>query len=224
MAETESFRNLAEEKQERIYRAAVQEFSACGYSNASMNNLVKEAGISKGSLFKYFGTKLDLFDSVVNMAVRLVKTHLKRVRSETNGLPVEERIRGLLLAGFSFIDEHPQLARIYFRLLQSVDSPFGVKWQTSLHRESVDFLHGFLAEGKGRGEIHPDINLQQAAFILSGIMQQLMQAYYTEHVDSGLGLYRSSQEELESWVNTTLQMFFHGIGDSDDNRTGGEKK
>ncbi len=55
------FLNVEPEKQERIINAASKEFSLKGYDNASTNEIVKEAGISKGLLFHYFTNKKGLF-------------------------------------------------------------------------------------------------------------------------------------------------------------------
>lgn len=51
---------MEEEKRERIINAALKEFSK-GYSAANTDIIVKEAGISKGLLFHYFGSKRGLF-------------------------------------------------------------------------------------------------------------------------------------------------------------------
>lgn len=66
------FRALDKEKQERIINAAMKEF-AVGYKNASTDNIVKEAGISKGLLFHYFGTKAQLYNYLVGHAVDTVR-------------------------------------------------------------------------------------------------------------------------------------------------------
>ena len=55
------FLNLDLEKQERILNAAMKEFAQKGFENASTNEIVKEAGISKGLLFHYFKNKKSLF-------------------------------------------------------------------------------------------------------------------------------------------------------------------
>lgn len=55
------FLNLNQEKQDRILNAALKEFAQKGYQNASTNEIVKEAGISKGLLFHYFNNKKDLY-------------------------------------------------------------------------------------------------------------------------------------------------------------------
>ena len=55
------FTELDNEKQERILDAALKEFAEYGYENGSTNRIVKNCGISKGSLFKYFENKEDLY-------------------------------------------------------------------------------------------------------------------------------------------------------------------
>ena len=52
------FTELDSEKQERILDAALKEFAEYGYENGSTNRIVKNCGISKGSLFTYFENKL----------------------------------------------------------------------------------------------------------------------------------------------------------------------
>lgn len=56
-----SFIKANEEKQRSINNAALNEFSKHSYDNASTNKIVKEAGISKGILFHYFGNKKNLY-------------------------------------------------------------------------------------------------------------------------------------------------------------------
>jgi len=66
----EKFLALEEEKRERIIAAAMKEFLA-GYKHASTDNIVREAGISKGLLFYYFGTKERLYQFLVEHIVRI---------------------------------------------------------------------------------------------------------------------------------------------------------
>lgn len=64
----ETFLSLEEAKQERILNAAYQEFSSKGYKDASTNQIAKEAGIGKGTLFYYFGNKENLFHELIEEA------------------------------------------------------------------------------------------------------------------------------------------------------------
>lgn len=55
------FLDLNPEKRDRILNAAISEFAHKGYKNASTNEIVKEAGISKGLIFHYFKNKKQLY-------------------------------------------------------------------------------------------------------------------------------------------------------------------
>ena len=71
--EHQKFMSLEEEKRERILNAAMNEFLN-GYKKASTDNIVRSAGISKGLLFHYFGTKEKLYDFLVDYAIDTVQT------------------------------------------------------------------------------------------------------------------------------------------------------
>lgn len=58
------FHKLAADQQERIARAALAEFAAHGFADASLNRIIDAAGISKGSLYYYFDDKADLYAHV----------------------------------------------------------------------------------------------------------------------------------------------------------------
>ena len=58
---TETFFNLPKEKQQRILKAAAQEFSQVGLNEASIAKVIRTADISRGSFYQYFRDKEDLY-------------------------------------------------------------------------------------------------------------------------------------------------------------------
>ena len=56
-----TFFNLSDDKKQRIFDAAVQEFSTRRFSDASINQIIKNAGIPKGSFYQYFAGKEDIY-------------------------------------------------------------------------------------------------------------------------------------------------------------------
>lgn len=57
---TQRFFNLKEEKRKVILDAAVHEFTRVPFSEVSINKIIKEADISRGSFYTYFVDKKDL--------------------------------------------------------------------------------------------------------------------------------------------------------------------
>lgn len=60
-----TFLNLPEDKQTRLMDAASREFSAKPYNEASINKIIQEAGIPRGSFYMYFQDKEELFRYLV---------------------------------------------------------------------------------------------------------------------------------------------------------------
>lgn len=82
----DKFFDLKQEKQDRMINAALKVFAQSSYRYASTDDIVKEAGISKGLLFHYFGSKLGLYEFLFNYSVRFMLLELSREvnRSETD--------------------------------------------------------------------------------------------------------------------------------------------
>ncbi len=64
------FFDLKKEKQDRMINAALKVFAQQGYRHASTDEIVREAGISKGLLFHYFTSKLGVYTFVYDYSVR----------------------------------------------------------------------------------------------------------------------------------------------------------
>ena len=71
------FFDLSKEKQDRMINGALKVFAMQGYRHASTDVIVKEAGISKGLLFHYFGSKLGVYTFVYDYSVRFMTLELR---------------------------------------------------------------------------------------------------------------------------------------------------
>ena len=60
-----TFLNLPAEKQEKLLEAATREFTRRPFNEASINQIIKDAGIPRGSFYMYFTDKEDLFRYLV---------------------------------------------------------------------------------------------------------------------------------------------------------------
>lgn len=60
------FERLKKEKRERILEAAAKAFASAGFEQASMNQILEAADISKGAAYYYFDDKADLYATTVH--------------------------------------------------------------------------------------------------------------------------------------------------------------
>lgn len=81
----ETFHRLPEEKKKRILEAAQQEFTSYVFSEASINRIIKAAGIPRGSFYQYFEDKQDLFVYFLNVHKDYVEEILRKKLVECEG-------------------------------------------------------------------------------------------------------------------------------------------
>lgn len=200
------FEQLSYEKQARIVDASVAEFSDRDYETASMNTVVERAGIAKGSLFYYFKTKSLLYDYIYNLALGEVKAYLRKVRDETAELPFEIRLTGIVNSGVQFITEHPRLAKIYFRLIYSTDSPNRQKIVLELQNLSNDYLGKIIQDGMDRNELDSNFNKGQAVFFLDSILNRFLKDYHEAQSNGTADHFKN-----EDWVSGLIIFFSKGF-------------
>ena len=79
----------ADERSEQILAAARRVFVRSGPAEASTTEIAREAGVTRGLVHHYFGTKRELYLAVV---ADLAATLPRMVRTDTRALPVEEMV------------------------------------------------------------------------------------------------------------------------------------
>ena len=80
----EKFLALSQEKQATIRNAALACFARHGYEKTSINDIAVAAGISKASIFQYFGNKQTLyqylFDYCAAQMKPITRVHWRKLR------------------------------------------------------------------------------------------------------------------------------------------------
>lgn len=107
------FFDLNKEKQDRMINAALKVFALQGYRHASTDDIVREAGISKGLLFHYFESKLGVYTFVYDYSVRYMKLELGSVSEEETDL--FELIRQAENARMRAMREYPYMQQFLNR-------------------------------------------------------------------------------------------------------------
>ncbi len=80
-----TFFHLPEEKRTTILRYAREEFSRVPYSEASINRIVRNAGIPRGSFYMYFTDKGDLFHYLLSEYSRRIQDRLEALLTQHHG-------------------------------------------------------------------------------------------------------------------------------------------
>ena len=80
-----TFYNLPEEKRQRITDAIFNEFAGSSGERVSINNIIKNANISRGSFYQYFDDKVDLVEVMTRSFINFSLEKATEVISRTHG-------------------------------------------------------------------------------------------------------------------------------------------
>ena len=82
---TSTFFNLRPEKQERLLTAAAREFAAQPFHEASINSMIRAAGIPRGSFYIYFRDKEELFQYLVRESTEPLLLAFRELLTRSGG-------------------------------------------------------------------------------------------------------------------------------------------
>ena len=165
------FLNLDKDKQDRIINAAIKEFAQKGYDNASTNEIVKEAGISKGLLFHYFGNKKQLYLFLFDYCIELITDeYFKKVNfKETDFFT---RIRQAVMVKMEMLGTHPDIFKfiqeVFLEDSQEIKAEFDKKKQEMTHINMEKFY-----EGIDYSKFRDDVDLKKIIKIITWTFEKM---------------------------------------------------
>ena len=74
---SDTFLRLNDEKKKKLIDASFKEFSLNNFNDVSINRIIKEAGISRGSFYMYFEDKKDLYFYLLEQHLEILINNMK---------------------------------------------------------------------------------------------------------------------------------------------------
>lgn len=166
--------------------AALNEFSQNTFDNTSLNNIIKNGGISKGSLYHHFGDKFGLYIALMDLVVKKKREVNEKALFElkdTNDL--FETLDVLIGANTSILLEDRRISNLYQRFLQE-DAAFRQRLIDFLPQEAgIDFADICIKSvnaGKIDKQYPPSFIQGVLGILLNGFEQLLPPCYDTEDI------------------------------------------
>jgi AcrR family transcriptional regulator len=108
-------RLTAEERRTGILDAALAVFSESGYHSASIDDIAREAGVSKALIYEHFASKQELYADLI---ARNARELTQRIGAALVGVEIESGSSRLAIgldAFFAFVEERRDAWRMLFR-------------------------------------------------------------------------------------------------------------
>jgi len=194
----------AQERRQQIMDAALACFARKGYHKTTMDDIVAESGLSKGTLYWYFRSKDELFLSLVNSFFLAIQQDMDAIFEQPAS--ASQKLR-------TMADE---FARFYGEVAQFLNVFFEFWMQGTLNEQLNQLFHSMLSEYRG---------------VIGGVIQEGIQAGEFKAVDAdqlavvvmaaydGLWFYKMlmpDEVDLDRVSRTFIEALFSGLAANGD--------
>jgi len=197
----QQFFDLMDEKQEKIIHAAMREFYDHGYENGSTNRIVKAAAIAKGSLFKYFQSKENLYFFLID---RVVEALIQAMPVFSDG-PFE-KIKAYAEYEFDFYQQHPLDYRFVKRAFFEESEAVKKMLYKCYEEVSNDFFIGLFNPSELDTERKRAV-IDILKWVLKGLNDDFMRNHNLENTDEAKKQYLRKLEQYLSILNPLKEVF-----------------
>jgi len=205
----EKFLALDHEKRERILNAAITEFLN-GFKKASTDNIVREAGISKGLLFHYFGTKENLYNFLVDYAVNTVQTEYLDLIN-THQPDILDSIWQLSLLKGELSQRYPTIFEFLTRIyVDDKDCP-AKKHLMKFHEMQANILQDVYAhcnKSLFRDDIAPEKTIEIITWAVNGFSQSRVTQAGPDNLGSVIQNYDVFLDEFKEYLQILRKCFY----------------
>lgn len=182
---------------ERILDAALSVFARKGYHRATVDDIVRASGTSKGAVYHHFPNKEAVFLALADdFAARLAAAVAGAIAERHGALA---RVEGALTAALVTFERNERLARLI--LLEAVS--LGTTWErkrAEVHDRFAALIRGYLDEAVAEGSI-PKVDTHVATLAWLGAVNEVVVQWLHGRV-----------ADLDATVPTLTRLLLRSIG------------
>ncbi|HSM16634.1 MAG TPA: TetR family transcriptional regulator [Gemmatimonadales bacterium] len=197
-------RRTAEESRatrERVLRAALRVFSRAGFSASRLEDIAREASVTRGAIYHHFNSKEGLYRALV--AERSVGINRLAEAVVTEGGSPLETLRRLLTGSFTLLANDPEYRALLELTLTKVEFTEGLQSITAEsvegRRQLVAYLEKLLSLGIETGEFRSDLAVRPAAYAIVSFMNGVGLLWVQD--PRGFSLRRGASSLVETFMS-----------------------
>lgn len=186
-----------EQRRSEILEAATRVFARVGFAATDVQEIAAAAGVGKGTVYRYFPSKEELFLATVDLGMQRLTAAVDRA-AEKVAEPVS-RIRVAIEAYLAYFDEHPEMIELFIQ----ERAHFRNRQQATyfIHRDANigpwrELLVALVSDGLVR-----DLQVDSLLDVISDLLYGTL---FTKHISG-------RQTPLSRQCEPIMQVIFHGI-------------
>jgi len=183
------------ERRQAVLEQAIHTFAEQGYRATDVQTIADRAGVGKGTVYRYFGTKEELFWTTAFEVFQRLRDRI--LQAEQRGTGALGKLRAASIAYGEFFDEHPDYLEVFVQDRAEFRGTGPEEYQRH-HEALLQQFVKIIERGVERGEVRPT-DAHRTMIALSGFLYgTTVESCYTVH---GLPM----REVLEHGVDLFLE-------------------
>ncbi len=185
---------------DKVVQAARELFEEIGYEETTIRMVAERAGVSVGSVFTTFESKVDIFNHILFEKFELLFEELQRISPYLKGSPCD-RIASLMSIAYGV--ECRQLDLMISHLAASHGWPRRIEEESrKRHERLLGLFRDALSQGVAAGEIRDDADLDLFVDMLFSVyLRNYRKASYED----------LTTEALSALTHRQLSVLFQGV-------------
>lgn len=161
----QTFLNLSKERRQKILDAAYEEFALNSYSTASLSKIISKLGLAKGSFYRYFSSKKELYLFLLKNATEMrLDNAMGMLESEDKSL-YEKLVENFIMK-VKFDLRHPVISGFLYNVLLEKENEETGNVEIMIRNEIDILIKRLLEIHIKKGEIRNDVDIDVLSFTI----------------------------------------------------------
>lgn len=173
--QSERARRAREKRRKELLDAATTVFAGKGYWTASISDIIEAAGVARGSFYRYFQSKQQIFVAIVDQfreKEKLLVQQLDQLSAPPQGDDFQKQVRIGIRSWLEFYYRNLDAAKIVVQDANMID-PGSARKREDLRRSVRTALARMILNRQESGLYHRRISPDLAAHFLLGMFDEM---------------------------------------------------
>ncbi|MDJ0624321.1 MAG: TetR/AcrR family transcriptional regulator [Desulfocapsaceae bacterium] len=185
-----------------IIAAAVRLFDLKGFEKTSIEELAKEAGIGKGTIYTYFQTKSEIFYAFCEEQLEFI--HEELARKTDPSAPLIEQVMTIFMGEFLHVTRNKEFGRFFMQ--QVLFPPEGDRNRfAEVDNKWLELLFSIYQKAQQRNELRSDIDLLYLAGHFYALYVVVVSSWYAGRIET---------EEVAPGMRMLFEQVLEGLAPS----------
>ena len=210
--------NLDEKRQKEIIDTCLKEFALRNYNEVSLSKIIKKLGLAKGSFYRYFESKKDLYTYLIEYAKKLnVGLYEKTLKDP--GDDIFSAWSRFYFQAAQLDNAYPAFGGFGYKVAQERNNIVLGNVALKSKMRGIEILRELFEEQQKRGNIREDLDIDQMIYTLmqvqEGVMDYLVLKYkinFKKNIQKGKPLFAIPEDTLRKELEGFARVLREGMG------------